>query len=144
MHHTTGWLIFNFLIVLIGNIIFLSEHLYLSISYCCLPFTSGTLMHSNLVHLLLTINQQQGHESNKLDFCSLLTTSTLVPITLLEQIHTSDSERTRIEHIRKGHLRHGHQQIAHTSQRDHKPTTHKWIYNPHTSTEILFEILLKD
>ena len=56
----------------------------------------------------------------------------------------SDSERTRIEQIRKGHLRHGHQQLAHTSQRDHKPTTHKWMYYPHTSIEILFEILLKD
>jgi len=37
---------------------------------------------------------------------------------------SSDSERTRIEHKRKGHLRHGHQQLVHTSQRDHKPTNH--------------------
>ena len=33
---------------------------------------------------------------------------------------------------------------VHTSQRDHKPTTHKWMYYPHTSMEILFEILLRD
>jgi len=50
----------------------------------------------------------------------------------------SDSERTRNEHKRKGHLRHGHQQLVHTSQRDHKPTTHKWMYYLHTSIEILF------
>ena len=47
--------------------------------YCCLPSTSGTLVHPILAHLLLTNNQQQGHESNKLAFCSSLTTSTLVP-----------------------------------------------------------------
>ena len=50
----------------------------------------------------------------------------------------------RIEHMRKGHLRHGHQQLVYLLQRDHKPTTHKWMYYPHTSIEILFEILLKD
>jgi len=36
-------------------------------------------MHSNLAYLLLTINQQQGCESNKLALCSSLTTSALVP-----------------------------------------------------------------
>ena len=46
--------------------------------------------------------------------------------------------------LKQGHLRHGHQQLVHTSQRDHKPTTHKWMYYPHTSIEILFEILFKD
>jgi len=51
----------------------------LSVCYCCVPSTSGTLMHPNLAHLLLTINQQKGHESNNLAFCSSLTTSTLVP-----------------------------------------------------------------
>jgi len=29
-------------------------------------------------------------------------------------------------------------------QRDHKPTTHKWMYYLHTSIEIPFEILSKD
>ena len=71
------------------------------------------------------------------------TASTLVP-NPYNRLILSDSERTRIEHIRKGHLRHGHQQLAHKSQREHKPTTHKWMYYPHTSIEILFEILLKD
>ena len=41
--------------------------------------TSGILMHPNLAHLLLIINQQQSRKSNKLIFCSSLTTSTLVP-----------------------------------------------------------------
>jgi len=36
-------------------------------------------MHPNLAHLLLTIDQQQGREFNKLAFWSSLTTSTLVP-----------------------------------------------------------------
>jgi len=72
--HPTGWLISNFLIALTRDIIFLSQCRLL---WC--TFTSGTLMHPNLAHLLLTINQQQGRESNKLAFCSSLTTSTLVP-----------------------------------------------------------------
>jgi len=70
----TGWLISNFLIVLTGDIIFLSQCQLLRCAS-----TSRTLMHPNLAHLLLTINQQQGRESNKLAFCSSLTTSTLVP-----------------------------------------------------------------
>ena len=53
-------------------------------------------------------------------------------------------ELLSIEHIRKVHLRHGHQQLVYTLRRDHKPTTHKWMYYPHTSTEILFKVLLKD
>jgi len=53
LRHPTGWLISNFLIALTGDIIFL-----LSVCYCAVPSTSGTLMHPNLAHLLLTINQQ--------------------------------------------------------------------------------------
>jgi len=74
LRHPTGWLIFNFLIALTRDIIF-----SLSVCYCCVASTSGTLMHPILAHLLLTINQQQRRESNKLAFCSPLTTSTLVP-----------------------------------------------------------------
>ena len=33
-------------------------HILLSVCYCGVPSTSGTLMHPNLAHLLLTINQQ--------------------------------------------------------------------------------------
>jgi len=66
----TGWLISNFLIALTGDIIFLSQCRLL---WCA--STSGTLMHPNLAHLLFTINQQQGSESNKLAF----STSTLMP-----------------------------------------------------------------
>ena len=51
----------------------------LSVYYCGVSSTNGTLMHPNLAHLLLIINQQQSRESNKLAFCSSLTTSTLVP-----------------------------------------------------------------
>ena len=50
----------------------------------------------------------------------------------------------RIEHIRKGHLRHGHQQLVNTLQRDHKPTTHKWMYYLHTSIEMLFAVSTSD
>ena len=74
LRHPTGWLISNFLIALTGDIIFLSQCQLLRCAS-----TSRTLMHPNLAHLLLTINQQQGRESNKLAFCSSLTTSTLVP-----------------------------------------------------------------
>ena len=70
----TGWLISNFLITLTGDIIYLSQCRLL---WC--TSASGTLMHPNLAHLLSTINQEQGRESNKLAFCSSLTTSTLVP-----------------------------------------------------------------
>jgi len=97
-------------------------------------------MHPNLAHLLLTINQQQGRKSNKLAFCSSLTTSTLVP----NPITTDSYFLTLNKPVRKGHLRHGHKQLLHKSQRDHKPTTHKWMYYPHTSIGILFELLLKD
>ena len=58
-------------------------HIHLSVFYCGVSSTSGTLMHSNLAHLLLITNQQQSCKSNKLAFCSSLTTSTLMsnPIT---------------------------------------------------------------
>jgi len=42
-------------------------------------YPSQVVPSSNLAHLLLTINQQQGRASNKLAFCSSLTTSTLEP-----------------------------------------------------------------
>ena len=74
LRHPTGWLISNFLIALTEDTIVLS--------LCRLPWctsTSVTLMHLNLAHLLLIINQQQGRESNKLAFCSSHTTSTRVP-----------------------------------------------------------------
>jgi len=109
LRHPTGWLIFN-LTVLTGDIIFLSQ--------CRLLWytsTSGTLMHPNLAHVLLTINQQQERESNKLAFCFSLTTSTLVPNPITTDSYFFNSERTRIEHLHKGHLRHGHQQLVQTS-----------------------------
>jgi len=74
LRHPTGWLISNFLIALTGDIIFLSQ---CQLLWC--TSTSDTLMHPNLAHLLLTVNQQQGRESNKLAFCFSLKTSTLVP-----------------------------------------------------------------
>jgi len=56
-------------------------------------------MHPNLAHLLLTINEQQGRESNKLAFCSSLTTSTC--LALLQQTHAfwlwTDLHRTHTQ-----------------------------------------------
>ena len=49
--HPTDWLISNFLIALTG-ISYSSP----SVCYCGVSSTSGTLMHPNLVHLLLIIN----------------------------------------------------------------------------------------
>jgi len=98
----------------------------LSIWYCCLPFTNGNLKHSDLAHLQLTSNQREK-TPNPTTLLSVppLTTSTLMPTPDYDRLILTDSERTRTKHIRKGHQRHGHPQLAHISQRDHKPTTHK-------------------
>ena len=86
-----------------------------------------------------TVDHQPTTKSRFQQVCFLFFTNNYHPDVKLyyNRFILSDSERTRIEHKRKGHLRHGHQQLVHTSQRDHKPTTHKWMYYPHTSIEIL-------
>ena len=86
-----------------------------------------------------TVDHQPTTKSRFQQVCFLFFTNNYHPDVKLyyNRFILSDSERTHIEHKRKGHLRHGHQQLVHTSQRDHKPTTHKWMYYPHTSIEIL-------
>jgi len=101
-------------------------------------------MHSNLAHLLLTSNQQKRGDSNELAICSFTNNFHTGAYANYNRLILSDPERARIDHIRKGHQRYGHSQLAHTSQRDHKPTTYKCMYNPNIPIEIFFEILLKD
>ena len=90
----------SFLIALIGDIIS-----SLSVCYCGVSSKSGTLMHPNLAHLLLITNQQQSRESNKLAFCSSITTSTLMsnPITTDLYFLTLNGPASN---ARTGHLRH--------------------------------------
>jgi len=137
--HPTDWLISNFLISLIGDIIFISLCLLL---WC--------ILHKWYSHAhqpcAPAVDHQPTTKSRIQQACFLFFINNFHPDVkpYYNKFILSDSERTRIEHKRKGHPRHGCQQLVHTSQRDHTPTTHKWMYYPHTSIEILFEILLND
>ena len=135
-----GWLCLNLPIVLKGKF-----HIPLSVSVTVaypsqmIPSRTPT----SRTYSSPTTNKKDA-ESNKLAICS--PTKNFYTGAQLEyyRLTLTDSERTRTEHICKGHQRHGHSKLAHTSQRDQIPTTHKWMHNPHTPIEILFEMPLKD
>jgi len=132
-----GWLRSNLHIAQIGR------HLTHPLSVCLfllLVSTNGTLTHFNSVHLQLTCNQQ-GKTPESTSLLSVLpsTRSTLVPNPFKKDLDTLTLNESRTEHIRKSHQM---QLALHTTTRSQ--STYKWIHNPHTSTEIPSEILLKD
>ena len=136
--HPTDWLISNFLIGLIGDIIFLSLCLLL---WC--------ILHKWYSHApqpcAPTVDHQPTTKSRIQQACFLFFTNNFHPDVnpYYNRFVLSDSERTRIEHKRKSHLRHSHQQLVHTSQRDHKPHTQMDVLPAHLNRDS-FEILLKD
>jgi len=131
LRHPTGWLISNFLFWQ-EDIIFLSQ--------CLLLWSTLHKWYSHAPQPCApTVDHQPTIWTQIQQACLLFFTNNFHPgaYTLLQQTHTFWLWMDRIEHIRKGHLRHGHQQLVYILQRDHKPTSHKWMYYPHTSIEIL-------